>query len=298
MSEPHTARSGWGLKLSVGAVLLYLHFPIFIVVLYAFTTQNAAFTFPPPGLTTSWFSQAFDTPDLWEAMRLSVEVALVATLVALVLGSMAAAAVGRFHFFGREGISIFLVLPLALPGIITGIAIRSAINLADVPFSFWTIVIGHGTFCVVVVYNNVLARLRQTAGSVVEASQDLGASGIQTLRHVLLPTVVTALLAGGMLAFALSFDEIIVTQFTHGPGQDTLPIWIFESLFKPRDRPLTNVAAVFVIALTFVPILLAERLTRGAGGLIPHSVEVDEEPEAGEEGFLPERDEVLAGSGT
>ena len=269
--------AGWGLKGSVVGVLMFLHFPLFIVILYAFTTQESAFTFPPPGLTTRWFSQALDTPDLWASVRLSVQVALVASLVAMVLGSMAAAAVGRYRFFGREGISLFLVLPLALPGIITGIAIRSAINLADLPFTFWTIVVGHGTFCVVVVYNNALARLRQTSGSVVEASQDLGASGVQTLRHVLLPTVGTALLAGGMLAFALSFDEIIVTQFTHGPGQQTLPIWIFESLFKPRNRPLTNVAAVFVIAMTFVPIILAERLTRGAG-IFPRQVE-DIEPE-------------------
>ena len=271
--------AGWGLKGSVIGVLVFLHFPLFIVILYAFTTQESAFTFPPPGLTTKWFGQALDTPDLWASVRLSVQVALVASLIAMVLGSMAAAAVGRFKFFGREGISLFLVLPLALPGIITGIAIRSAINLADLPFTFWTIVVGHGTFCVVVVYNNALARLRQTSGSVVEASQDLGASGVQTLRHVLLPTVGTALLAGGMLAFALSFDEIIVTQFTHGPGQQTLPIWIFESLFKPRNRPLTNVAAVFVITMTFVPIILAERLTRGAG-IFPRQVEdIEPEPE-------------------
>ena len=268
---------GWGLKAAVAFVVLFLHFPLFIVVLYAFTTQESAFTFPPPGLTTKWFGQALDTPDLWEALRLSVQVALVASLIAIVLGSMASAAVGRFRFFGRESISVFLVLPLALPGIITGIAIRSAVNLADVPFSFWTIVVGHGTFCVVVVYNNVLARLRQTSGSVVEASQDLGASGVQTLRHVLAPTVGTALLAGGILAFALSFDEIIVTQFTHGPGQETLPIWIFESLFKPRDRPLTNVAAVLVMSLTFIPIIVAERLSRGAG-LLPRRVE-DETPD-------------------
>ncbi len=278
---------GVGLKVAVVGVLMFLHFPIFIVVLYAFTTQSGAFTFPPPSLTTSWFSQAFDTPDLWEAMRLSIEVAVVASLIAVVLGSMASAAVGRYRFFGREAISIFLVLPLALPGIITGIAIRSAINLADLPFSYWTIIIGHGTFCVVVVFNNVLARLRQSSGSVVEASQDLGASGVQTLRYVLLPTIGTALLAGFMLAFALSFDEIIVTQFTHGPGQETLPIWIFQSLFKPRDRPLTNVAAVFVICLTFVPILLAERLTRGATGLIPHPVDVDP-TEVDAEEFLEE----------
>lgn len=262
--EPRRA----GLKAATAAAIVFLHFPLLIVVLYAFTTSEGTFTFPPPGLTTRWFGVALDNADIWEAMRLSVEVAAVATLVALVLGSMASAAVGRYRFFGQETISFFVVLPLALPGIITGIAIRSAINLAELPFSFWTIVVGHATFCVVVVYNNVLARLRQTAGSVVEASMDLGASGIQTLRHVLLPTVGTALLAGGMLAFALSFDEIIVTTFTAGT-QETLPIWIFGSLFRPRNRPVTNVVAVTVMVMTFIPILVAQRLTRGVGGLAP-----------------------------
>lgn len=258
----------WGLKAAAAAAIVFLHFPLLIVVLYAFTTSEGTFSFPPPGLTTRWFGVALDNADIWEAMRLSVEVAAVATLVALVLGSMASAAVGRYRFFGQETISFFVVLPLALPGIITGIAIRSAINLAEFPFSFWTIVVGHATFCVVVVYNNVLARLRQTAGSVVEASMDLGASGIQTLRYVLLPTVGTALLAGGMLAFALSFDEIIVTTFTAGT-QETLPIWIFGSLFRPRNRPVTNVVAVTVMVMTFIPILVAQRLTRGVGGLAP-----------------------------
>lgn len=264
----HDRPRHWGLEAATAGAVLFLHFPLMIVVLYAFTTSEGAFEFPPPGLTTKWFGVALENEDIWEAMRLSLSVAATATLVALVLGSMAAAAVGRFRFFGRESISFFVVLPLALPGIITGIAIRSAISLTEVPFSFWTIVVGHATFCVVVVYNNVLARLRQTAGSVVEASMDLGASGVQTLRHVLLPTVGTALLAGAMLAFALSFDEIIVTTFTAGT-QETLPIWIFSSLFRPRDRPVTNVVAVIVMAMTFVPILLAQRLTRGVGGLAP-----------------------------
>ena len=257
-----------GLKAATAAAIVFLHFPLLVVILYAFTTSEGTFSFPPPGLTTRWFGVALDNQNIWEAMRLSMEVAFTATVVALVLGSMASAAVGRYRFFGQETISFFVVLPLALPGIITGIAIRSAINLADLPFSFWTIVVGHATFCVVVVYNNVLARLRQTAGSVVEASMDLGASGVQTLRYVLLPTVGTALLAGGMLAFALSFDEIIVTTFTAGT-QETLPIWIFGSLFRPRDRPVTNVVAVTVMLITFIPILLAQRLTRGVGGLAP-----------------------------
>ncbi|HEX5616356.1 MAG TPA: ABC transporter permease [Acidimicrobiia bacterium] len=255
-----------GLRLSAAAVILFLHFPIFIVFLYAFTSSDASFRFPPPGLTTKWFGVARDNSDIWEAMWLSVRVALLATVLALVLGSLAAAAIHRARFFGRETVSFLVILPIALPGIITGIALRSAINITDFSFGYVTIVAGHATFCVVVVYNNVIARLRRTSGSVIEASMDLGASGFQTLRYVLLPTIGTALLAGGMLAFALSFDEIIVTTFTAGQ-QQTLPIWIFSSLFRPRQRPVTNVVAMIVVLVTLVPIILAQRLTRDTSGL-------------------------------
>jgi putative spermidine/putrescine transport system permease protein len=194
-----------------------------------------------------------------------MRVASIATTVALVLGTMASAAVYRSRFFGRETVSFLLVLPIALPGIVTGIALRSAMGLLDVPFSFWTIVIGHATFCIVVVYNNVLARFRRTGRSLIEASMDLGANGFQTFRYVVLPTLATALLAGGLLAFALSFDEVIVTTFTAGQ-QSTLPIWILSQLTRPRDRPVTNVVAVFVVAIMAIPILLAHRLTQESGG--------------------------------
>ena len=190
---------------------------------------------------------------------------MIATLVAVVLGSLAAAAVARSRFFGRETVSFIVVLPLALPGIITGIALRSAINVADIPFSTLTIVAGHATFCVVVVYNNVLARLRRTSESLFEASSDLGASGWQTFRYVLLPNLATSLVAGAMLAFALSFDEIIVTTFTAG-NQQTLPIWIFSSLNRPRNRPVLNVVALVVMAFTLIPIIAAQRLAREAEG--------------------------------
>ena len=251
----------WSLKLATIAVLLFLHGPFAIVMLYAFTTDEAAFTFPPPGLTLKWFGVAWNRTDLWQALTLSVQVALIATTMALILGTLAAAAVYRSRFFGREAISFLLVLPIALPGIVTGIALRSMMGLLNLSFSFWTIVIGHATFCVVVVYNNVLARFRRTGRSQIEASMDLGADGFQTFRHVVLPNIATALLAGGMLAFALSFDEVIVTTFTAGQ-QSTLPIWIFSQLTRPRDRPVTNVVAFLVVALTAVPILYAHRLTQ------------------------------------
>jgi putative spermidine/putrescine transport system permease protein len=250
-----------GLKAGTVAAIVFLHFPILIIILYAFTTEEASFTFPPPGLTLNWFGVTFGRADFWEALRLSLGVAATATLIALTLGTLMAAAIYRSKFLGRDAISLLVILPIALPGIVTGIALRSAINLGGIEFSFWTIVVGHATFCIVTVYNNVIARLRRTAHSQLEASMDLGASTFQTFRYVVLPNIATALLAGGMLAFALSFDEIIVTTFTAGQ-QETLPIWIFSQLVRPRDRPVTNVAALFVIATTLVPILLAYRLTR------------------------------------
>jgi putative spermidine/putrescine transport system permease protein len=245
-----------------GAGLLFLHLPILLIFVYAFTTEEKSYVWPPPGLTLQWFGRAWARPDIWAALSLSLRVAAISTLVALVLGTLCAAAVARTRFFGRETVSLLVVLPIALPGIITGISLRSAFNLADVPFSFWTIVLGHATFCVVVVYNNAVARFRRVSGNLVEASMDLGATTWQTLRHVILPNIATALLAGGMLAFALSFDEVIVTTFTAGQ-QQTLPIWMLEELVRPRERPVTNVVAMVVVLVTFLPILGAYYLTRG-----------------------------------
>jgi putative spermidine/putrescine transport system permease protein len=259
-SSTHPA--SWLLKTAAGMGLLFLHIPLAVILLYAFTTEDKSYQFPPPGLTLKWFAVAWNRADIWAALTLSAQVALVATGIALVLGTLAAAAVHRSRFFGREAISLLFILPIALPGIVTGIALRSAFNLAEIPFSFWTIVLGHATFCVVVVYNNVLARLRRTSGSLIEASMDLGADGLQTFRYVVLPNIATALLAGGMLAFALSFDEVIVTTFTAGQTA-TLPIWMLEELVRPRQRPVTNVVAILVIAVTFLPILLAYHWTRG-----------------------------------
>jgi len=254
---------------AASGTLLFLHVPVLLILLYAFTTDAASYSFPPPGYTLRWFAVAWERQDVWQALGLSLRVAAGATGMALVLGTLLAAAVFRSRFFGREAISFLVILPIALPGIVTGIALRSGMNLVGMPFSAWTIVAGHATFCIVVVYNNVIARLRRTAWSQVEASMDLGADGFQTFRHVVLPNIATALLAGGMLAFALSFDEVIVTTFTAGQ-QQTLPIWMLSEVVRPRQRPVTNVVAVFVIAVTLVPILLAQRLTSGtesvAGG--------------------------------
>jgi putative spermidine/putrescine transport system permease protein len=249
------------LKIAAGAGLLFLHLPILLIFVYAFTTEEKSYQWPPPGLTLKWFAVTWNRPDVWDALGLSLQVAAIATAIALVLGTLCAAAVSQTRFFGRETISLLVILPIALPGIITGIALRSAFSIMDIPFSTWTIVLGHATFCIVVVYNNAVARFRRTFGSLIEASMDLGADGFQTLRYVILPNIGTALLAGGMLAFALSFDEVIVTTFTAGQ-QSTLPIWMLEELVRPRQRPVTNVVAMVVVLVTLLPILGAFYLTR------------------------------------
>jgi putative spermidine/putrescine transport system permease protein len=249
------------LPITAWGVVLFLHVPLALIILYAFSAEDKSYVFPPPALTTQWFGVAWERDDVWAAITLSFQVAAWSTAMAIVLGTLAAAALARAKFFGRDAISLLLILPIALPGIITGIALRSAYHTLEIPFSFWTIVIGHATFCVVVVFNNAVARLRRMNPNLVEASMDLGADGFQTLRYVILPQLGSALLAGALLAFALSFDEVIVTTFTAGQ-QTTLPIWMLLELIRPRQRPVTNVVAVVIIALTFIPILVAYLLTR------------------------------------
>jgi putative spermidine/putrescine transport system permease protein len=254
-------KASLGLKIAAGMALLFLHFPLFIIVLYAFTTEDRTYQFPPPGLTLKWFGAAAARADIWAAMWLSVKVAVMATGIAMLLGTLVAAAMYRAKFWGKEAITLLLILPIALPGIVTGIALLSSIRRANLEPSVLTVVIGHATFCIVTVFNNVVARFRRISHSQLEASSDLGADAWQTFRFVVLPNIATALLAGGLLSFALSFDEVIVTTFTAGQEM-TLPIWFYSELFRPRDRPITNVVAIFVIAVTMIPILLVQRLTQ------------------------------------
>jgi len=247
----------------VALVLAFLYIPIAIICLYAFNRSNVQ-SWPIPGLTTKWFRPAIHNGEMQTALWLSLKAGALATLVALVLGSMASFGVHRFRFFGRESISFLLVLPIALPGIITGMALNSYFTYWKINFGLWTIVIGHATFCVVVVYNNVIARLRRVPGSLTEASMDLGADGIQTFRFVTFPTISTALISGGLLAFALSFDEVIVTTFTAG-ANNTLPIWIFGEIRLGQQLPQVNVVVFLILAVTIVPVALAQRLTRESG---------------------------------
>ena len=257
----HSERPSIGLRLAALAGLLFLHLPILIIFLYAFTTEERTYAFPPPGLTTEWFAVAWHRADIWPPLYLSLQVAALSTTLALILGTLVSAAMAQARFFGREQISLLIILPIALPGVITGMSLRAAFGVADIPFSTLTIILGHATFCIVIVYNNAVARFRRLSGGILEASADLGANAFQTFWHILLPKLGTALLAGGMLAFALSFDEVIVTTFTAGQ-QATLPIWMLEELIRPRQRPVTNVVAMIVFAATFFPILCAYYLTR------------------------------------
>ena len=276
--------TGRGARISLAVwsalVIAFLWIPLVVIALYAFNGSNIQ-GWPITSWTLHWFSVTWHNPDVRGALELSVKVGAITTAVALVLGTMAAAAVARFRFFGREAVSFLLVLPLALPGIITGMALNSFFVYAGIAVSTWTIVIGHATFCVVVVYNNVVARLRRASASLVEASQDLGADGWQTFRFVLWPVLSTALVAGGLLAFALSFDEVIVTTFTAGL-QQTLPIFILDNIRQGQQLPVINVVAFFVIAVTAIPVMLAQRVMRDTGIVRRSAAQVTEAVEAAE----------------
>jgi putative spermidine/putrescine transport system permease protein len=254
-------------KAGSGITLAFLYVPLIVLALYAFS-KGVTRSWPPDLWTLDWFRSAWHDPDLPGALARSVEAAVGATLVALILGSLAAFAVHRFEFFGRDAISFALVLPIALPGIVTGIALFSAINYATATVGLhpglFTIIVGHSTFCVVVVFNNVVARLRRTPTSLVEASMDLGADGIQTFRHITYPALRTALVAGALLAFGLSFDEIVVTNFTAGTTL-TLPIWIFNNIRLPKQQPVVNAVALVLMVLSIVPVYFAQRLAGGGG---------------------------------
>jgi putative spermidine/putrescine transport system permease protein len=261
-SGVRTRASFWVFAL---VVLAFIYVPLGVVAINSFNSDRT-FGWPPPGLTTKWWSAAFQAPGPRDALRTSVEAGLGATAIALLLGSLLALALTRYRFFGRNAISLLVILPIALPGIVTGIALQSVIqNLLNPVFGInaglFTIIVGHATFCVVVIFNNVTARLRQMGGSLESASADLGARPFTTFRLVTFPLLRTAVLAGALLAFALSFDEIVVTTFTAGPGTPTLPIWIFNNLFRPNQAPVVNVVAVILVAVSILPVWLAQRLS-------------------------------------
>src|SRR3954468_17989510 len=255
----------WFLRIGTGGTLAFIYLPLLILALYAFNSRRVQ-TWPIKGLTFDWFVKAWHNHGARDALLTSVKAGLGATALAVLLGTLAAAAVSRYRFFGRETISFLVILPLALPGIVTGMALNSTFTqVVKVDLSLFTVIVGHATFCIVVVYNNVIARMRRTSRNFEEASADLGAHTWQTFRYVTFPQLRTAMIAAGLLAFALSFDEVIVTTFTAG-STETLPIWILNNLSRPHNLPIVNVVAVVAVLLSIVPVYFAQRLTADPGG--------------------------------
>ncbi len=260
-------RSALLLRLGVGVGLAFIYIPLIVLAIYAFNSSNIL-EWPPPGLTLDWFPKAIENEFAREAFVTSLKAGVAATAIAIVLGTLASLAVARHRFFGRETISFLVILPIALPGIVTGVALSNTFTqVLGVDLSLFTVIVGHATFCIVVIYNNVVARLRRVSTSFEEASADLGAHTWQTFRFITFPNLRSALGAGALLAFGLSFDEIIVTTFTIGAGEETLPIWIFRNLFRPNQLPIVNAVAVIVVLISIVPVYLAHRLTREEGGV-------------------------------
>jgi putative spermidine/putrescine transport system permease protein len=259
-------RSALLLRTGVGVGLAFIYVPLIVLAIYAFNSSNIL-EWPPPGLTLDWFPKAIENEFAREAFVTSLKAGVAATAIAIVLGTLASLAVARHRFFGREAISFLVILPIALPGIVTGVALSNTFTqVLGVDLSLFTVIVGHATFCIVVIYNNVVARLRRISTSFEEASADLGAHTWQTFRFITFPSLRSALGAGALLAFGLSFDEIIVTTFTIGAGEETLPIWIFRNLFRPNQLPIVNAVAVIVVLISIIPVYLAHRLTREEGG--------------------------------
>ena len=252
------------LGLIAALILLFIYVPIALIFVYSFNSGTTP-AWPPVGFTLDWWALAIDNTGLQQAFLTSIAIALGATAVALALGTLASVAVSRYSFFGRETISFIVILPIALPGIVTGMALSTSFAQVGFPLGFFSIVVGHATFCIVILYNNAIARLRRVSRSLEEASADLGADSWTTFRYVTFPAVRSALAAGALLAFALSFDEVIVTIFTAG-GVKTLPIWIFQSFRLANQVPLVNVAGVVAILLSVIPVYLATRLSSGVAG--------------------------------
>lgn len=241
-------------------ILLAIYLPLGVVLINSFSTSQSL-SWPPPGFTLEWWGKAFRSAGAIEAVLTSVQLAAIATVVSLVLGTLISLALQRFEFFGRDAVSLLVILPIALPGIITGIALNNFFRtILGVPLSIWTVVIAHATFCIVTVFNNVIARLRRLGTNFEDASADLGAGVWTTFRLITFPQLRSALFAGGLLAFALSFDEIIVTTFTAGSGVTTLPIFILNNMFRPNQAPIVSVIAVVLVLVSIVPIYIAQRI--------------------------------------
>lgn len=274
---PVSGGTRWLLRLGSAITLAFLYLPLVVIFIYAFN-GTVVQTWPPTDLTLHWFSDTFDNEGVRQALLTSIQVGLGATVLALILGTLAAYAIARYDFFGKESISFLVILPIALPGIVTGMALNATFTqILGVSLAVWTIVVAHTTFCIVVVFNNVVARLRRTSASLEEAGADLGAVPRRTFQDITFPQMRSALIAGALLAFALSFDEVIVTTFTAG-STETLPIWILTNLARPNQLPVVNVVAVIVVVLSIIPVYIAQRLSNDPVSAVGTVKDVPAEP--------------------
>jgi putative spermidine/putrescine transport system permease protein len=254
----------WVFGTTSALVFLFLYLPLGIIVLYAFN-KSTINSWPFPGFSTRWFDKLVHDSAVKDAAWLSIRIAFFSTTLALLLGTAMAFAFARYRFFGRELVNFAVTLPIILPGVITGVALASFFLFTGTDLSAQTVIIGHTTFCIVLVFNNVLARLRRLSPSMEEASRDLGASGWQTFWRVTFPSIRTALIAGALLAFALSFDEIAVTFFLAGSGTTTLPLWILGAFRNAQALPEVNAVATVILLISLPMIATAAYLMRDEG---------------------------------
>jgi spermidine/putrescine transport system permease protein len=238
---------------------LFLYFPLLVVVLYSFS-ETRVNRWPISGYSLNWYGELLDDTQMHDALKLSIKVGVMSALIAILLGTLAALALDRFRFPGKPLIRFLVVLPIVLPGIVTGIAMLAYFTLLGWQLSQWTLVIGHATFATTLVLNNVVARLSQLPRNLEEASADLGATPWRTFWRITFPLVRPAVLAGGVLAFTLSFDEIIVSFFLKG-RENTLPLLIWGRL-RQGYTPEINAIATVIIFVSLITVVASSLLLR------------------------------------
>lgn len=253
------------LAITVALVLVFMYSPLLLVIYNSFNSA-AISSWPIESFSTHWWRAAATNEGVRQALWTSVRTATGATAIALVLGSCAAFALQRYRFFGKHVVNLLIVLPIALPGIVTGVALQNSykriLEPLGIHIGFFGLIVGHATFCIVMVFNNVQARLGRMNPALEEASEDLGAGLGHTFRKVTFPGFRTAFAAGGLLAFALSFDEIVVSIFTAPPGVETLPLWMLNNMARPNQQSMLNVVATVIILASMIPVYASQRLTQ------------------------------------
>ena len=254
-----------GLIAVVGFVLAFMYIPLFVVIITSFNAQQLS-SWPIEDFSLYWWEFAANYEPIRLALLNSVIVATAAMVIASILGTLVAFALNRYEFFGKSTVNLLVVLPIALPGVVTGVAFSNTysnfLSPLGIDIGYFGLIVSHATFCIVMVFNNVFARLKRMNPSLQEASMDLGAGLWETFRLVTFPQFRSSFIAGALLAFALSFDEVYVTIFTAPPGVDTLPLWILKEMARPNQASVVNVVATVVILLSLIPVYISQRLAR------------------------------------